>query len=109
MSQLSLSLLITAIGMGLVFAALIILALMMQALVALTSRPEKRSPSPVVPDAQPTDTASPLRKAAAIAVALALTEAASQSGFSTPTPEPGISAWQSVQRATYTQRQGKTR
>ncbi|MBN2555121.1 MAG: OadG family protein [Anaerolineales bacterium] len=109
MSQLTLALLITAIGMGLVFAALIILALMMQALVALTARPVKRSPVSAVPDPQPTESASLLHKAAAISVALALTEAASQGSFSTPTPEPGISAWQSVQRAAYTQRQGKMR
>jgi len=80
-----LSLQITLIGMGLVFAALILLWLLMMALTAMTAGRKKRTGQ---------DNATE-KQAAAIAVAIALAEQKQSTVSRFPTPPTALlSAWQ---------------
>ena len=91
------SLEITALGMGLVFGAIILLWLMMIMLTALTAEKESPAdeliPGSTEPDADPQ--AGFKAQAAALAVALALAEQGQSSArpLSTP-PTALVSAWQ---------------
>lgn len=92
MSDLLLALQITALGMGLVFAAIILLWGMMILLTSFTADKAPAADSPQVDSNDPTDS-KPL--AAALAVAIALAEQEQSSAH--PLPEPPtalVSAWQ---------------
>ena len=103
MDNLSLSLQITLIGMGLVFGAIILLWIMMAVLVRLTpDREEVAEPaaeeSPI--DAQrATSDRDRQRRAAIAAVAVAIAHEATPKIHEFPLPAtPIVSAWQAVQR-----------
>lgn len=92
MSELSTALQITAIGMGLVFSAIIILWLMMLLLTALTADRKLASDSAGVGSVQETEL---LARAAAIGVAMAIAELQLSSAHPLKDPPTAIvSAWQ---------------
>jgi Na+-transporting methylmalonyl-CoA/oxaloacetate decarboxylase gamma subunit len=99
MSNMLIALEITALGMGLVFATILLLWWMIHALTSVTA--EKDSPSrPEEPDSIVTDSASTIdgelkAQAAAVAVAIALAEqqASAAHPLSIP-PTAMVSAWQ---------------
>ena len=101
MDNLSLSLQITLIGMGLVFGAILLLWIMMAVLVRLTpDREEAAEPaaedSPIEPVATDQDRK---RRAAIAAVAVAVAHEATPKIHEFPLPAtPIVSAWQAVQR-----------
>lgn len=86
------SLQITALGMGLVFAAIILLWWMMSLLTAITA---DKAPASDAAEPAPVMDSDPKAQAAAVAVALALAE--QQTSRAHPLPEPPtaiVSAWQ---------------
>lgn len=103
MSNTLLALQITALGMGLVFAALILLWWMIHLLTALTAEKDNSSRHTAPVSGTP-HVALVLDKefkarAAAVAVAIALAELEASSAYSQPTPPATIvSAWQQVMR-----------
>jgi len=108
-SQLSTSLLITAIGMGLVFLSLLLLSFLMNILVAITTGRRKPQDGHAQPPPLSDGPDHALPRIAAIAVAMALEEEAQRS---TPLRMPGrdgISAWQQAHRATRHRKQGQPR
>jgi hypothetical protein len=104
MNNLLLSLEITALGMGLVFGAIMLLWLMMILLTALTGDKESASDSPRVDSADPrislTPSPSPLgrgelERVALLAVAMALAEQGQTSAHPLEQPPTTlVSAWQ---------------
>lgn len=100
----STALLITAIGMGLVFVSLILLWWLMEAMVFLFKDRSARLPAPAAPSdgaEQPSEGAQTLvelgkYKAAAAAVAFALAQP--QKLPALPEPEISTSGWQLAQR-----------
>ncbi len=111
MDPISLSLQITLIGMGLVFASLILLWGLMELLVRLT--PERQA----IEDSTGVERVAGLgeaefvqkQRAAVIAVALALSEQESgPHAFPLP-PTPFVSAWQAVMRTEMLKKRGKVR
>ncbi len=123
MDELSTSLWITALGMGLVFAAILVLWLMMVVLTALTADREPASqpdlqPAPVTlarfdklsaaPGPSPTE--REVIQAAAIAVAMALAEQETSVAHALPEPPTAIvSAWQLGMRTRLLAEKGNTR
>jgi sodium pump decarboxylase gamma subunit len=99
MNNMIIALEITALGMGLVFAALILLWWMMSLLTYITAEkgPASSPNTPVTDSAEPTFTANGeiKAKAAAVAVAIALAEQQATLAhlFSEP-PTALVSAWQ---------------
>lgn len=92
MSDLNLSLQITALGMGLVFGAILLLWLMMTLLAKFTAETEPASDSP---EAAPVSINSDLAQAAALAVAVALAEQEQSTAHALAEPPTAIvSAWQ---------------
>jgi Na+-transporting methylmalonyl-CoA/oxaloacetate decarboxylase gamma subunit len=92
MNDISLALQITAIGMGLVFAAIIVLWLMMILLTALTAETESASDSP---EADSVSSYELLAQAAALGVAMAIAEQQLSSAHPLADPPTAIvSAWQ---------------
>ncbi len=92
MTDLTLSLQITAIGMGLVFGAILILWLMMILLTALTADKEFASDSPETASVRETEI---LAQAAAVGVAMAIAEQQLSSAHPLNDPPTAIvSAWQ---------------
>lgn len=114
MTPLSLSLQITLIGMGLVFASLIVLWGLMEMMVRLTAEKAKTEPVPEVAPpppvaATPDDDHARRQQVAAIAVALAL--ASQDTGpheFPLP-PTAMVSAWQAVLRSDMLKKRGQVR
>ncbi len=110
MNPLSLSLQITLIGMGLVFASLIVLWGMMELLVRLTPEVQAAEDSAGEPAViLGADESARKQQAAAIAVALALAE--EESGpreFPLP-PTAMVSAWQAVMRTDMLKKRGQVR
>ena len=115
MTDLILSLQITALGMGLVFGAILLLWLMMVLLTKFTAEkesesdevPASRSASPV-PD--PVSVTGFKGQAAAIAVALALAEQGLSSAHPLPEPPTAIvSAWQLGMRTSQRSEKGNFR
>lgn len=91
------SLQITALGMGLVFAAIILLSLTMSLLTRFTAEKEDSSPDATdsisdSPEAAPVMEKEYKAQAAAIAVAMALAEQKPQTLYDPPTAL--VSAWQ---------------
>ncbi len=98
MDNLSLSLQITVIGMGLVFAAILLLWGMMAALVRLT--PDRAEAGSEAEPEAPAAEQERKRRAAAAAVAVALAQADTTLPHEFPEPPTAIvSAWQAVQRS----------
>ncbi len=92
MSDLTLSLQITALGMGLVFGAILLLWLMMVVLTALTADKE---PASDLAEADPTPQADSKLQVALLAVAMAMAEQESSSAHPLEQPPTAIvSAWQ---------------
>ncbi len=112
-TDLLLSLQITALGMGLVFGAILLLWLMMVLLTLITA--EKESPEDEVPasDSPTTDSASETGyklQAAAVAVAIALAEQELSSAHPLPDPPTAIvSAWQLGMRTRQSSEKGNFR
>lgn len=98
MSDLTLSLQITALGMGLVFGAILLLWLMMIVLTALTAEkeaPVEESPASTSAEVVSTPQADSKLQAALMAVALALAEQETTSARPlTEPPTAIVSAWQ---------------
>lgn len=97
-TNLLLSLQITALGMGLVFGAILLLWLMMVVLTALTTEkesPAEETPASDSPEVAPTLQADSKLQVALLAVAMALAEQSNSSA--NPLTEPPttiVSAWQ---------------
>ena len=112
-NDLILSLQITALGMGLVFGAILLLWLMMVILTLLTA--EKESPEDEVPasDSLVADSVSETGyklQAAAVAVAIALAEQELSSAHPLPEPPTAIvSAWQLGMRTSQRSEKGNFR
>ncbi len=107
-TTLTLALQITLVGMGLVFAAILLLWLLMSALVRLTAARRKVPAGPTEPGsaAQADDRAA---RAAAAAVAAALAaQGPAQPRFPLP-PTALVSAWQAVRRSAQLNRRGPVR
>lgn len=101
MDNLSLSLQITLIGMGLVFGAIVLLWIMMAVLVRLTpDREEAAEPAAEENPIEPALSDRALKQRAAIAaVAVAIAHEATPKIHEFPLPAtPIVSAWQAVQR-----------
>ncbi|HJS19643.1 MAG TPA: OadG family protein [Anaerolineales bacterium] len=91
MSNLTLALQITALGMGLVFAVIILIWWMMALLTSLTA--DKKSPPKALTSASPVEDEK--ARAAAIAVAIAMAEHQLSQTHPLPLPPTAIvSAWQ---------------
>jgi Na+-transporting methylmalonyl-CoA/oxaloacetate decarboxylase gamma subunit len=99
MDNLSLSLQIALIGMGLVFGAIILLWIMMAVLVRLTSdRAAAEEPAAAAAPIEPTAHQAKQRAAIA-AVAVAIAHEATPKVHELPLPPTSfVSAWQAVQR-----------
>lgn len=92
MSSLNLALQITAIGMGLVFGAILVLWLMMILLTALSADKDAASDSPKIDSVQEIQV---LAQAAAVGVAMAIAEQQISSAHPLNDPPTAIvSAWQ---------------
>jgi hypothetical protein len=117
-----LALQVTGLGMSLVFAAILLLWLLMAALVRLTAEPASAEPAAgaelaaIAPgdapaDAAPGDGRARRRKAAALAVAVALAQANGvrpAPAVSAP-PTANVSPWQAAMRANQLKQRGPTR
>ncbi len=117
LTNLLLALEITALGMGLVFAAIILLWLMMWALTAVPSRqPDENKPdmgAPLAQSSTPPDLTGDLdfkMRAAAVAVAVALAEQSQSTvrPLSQP-PTTIVSAWQLGMRTRQMYEKGEKR
>lgn len=112
MTNLSVSLQITLIGMGLVFAALIALWWLMEAIVRLggNNAPEveekEEAAAPLI--SANAEASARKRRAALAAVAVALSESTQHNAL--PLPEiPLVSAWQAVMRTNILHKRGNSR
>lgn len=106
-TDLQLSLQITALGMGLVFGAILLLWLMMVILTALTTDKDPASNS-TEPDSTPQ--ADPKLQVALLAVAMALAEQEASSAHPLEQPPTAIvSAWQLGMRTRQMSDKGKFR
>lgn len=103
--QLSIAFLITVVGMGLVFAALILLQVFMTLLVRFTA--EKGA----LPESMPEKDDDNLRQEVAlIAVSIALAEQETKTPKEFPLPPTAlVSAWQLARRANTLNKRGPTR
>lgn len=100
------SLIITAIGMGITFAAIVLLWWMMAGLTAIPDKPADESG----PEPAPTMESELKARAAAAAVALALAEQEISSARPLPTPPTAlVSAWQLGTRSRQMYEKGKRR
>lgn len=94
------ALLITAIGMGIVFGAILLLWGMMVILVRVAVDPKERVSEGDIEQIRREDKMNRLRQAAAIAVSLALAENSAGTPQEFPLPAtPLITAWQAVMRS----------
>lgn len=113
MNDLILSLQITALGMGLVFGAILLLWLMMVILTLLTAEKESPEEDESASDAPVVDSVSETGyklQAAAIAVAVALAEQELSSAHPLPEPPTAIvSAWQLGMRTSQRSEKGNFR
>ena len=108
MTDFLLSLQITALGMGLVFGAILLLWLMMILLTYFTA--DKEPASPPAPEPAPISETGFKAQAAAIAVALALAEQGLSSAHPLPDPPTAyVSAWQLGMRTSQRSEKGNFR
>lgn len=107
MSEFNLSLQITALGMGLVFGAILLLWLMMVVLTALTADKEPASDSA---EADSTPQADSKLQVALLAVAIAMAEQETSSAHPLEQPPTAIvSAWQLGMRTRQMSEKGRPR
>ncbi len=107
MSEFNLSLQITALGMGLVFGAILLLWLMMIVLTALTADKEPASDSA---EADSTPQADSKLQVALLAVAIAMAEQETSSAHPLEQPPTAIvSAWQLGMRTRQMSEKGRPR
>lgn len=110
MDSLLVSLQITVVGMGLVFAAILLLWGVMAALVRLTAAHEDAGTDYSAGLAQPSEIYERKRKAALAAVAVALAQQDGDRPQPFPLPPTAlVSAWQAVKRAEYLRKRGQVR
>jgi len=114
MNDITLSLQITAIGMGLVFGAILVLWLMMILLTALSADKKNASDSPkavsLTPNPSPNGRGETLAQAAAVGVAMAIAEQQLSSAHPLNDPPTAIiSAWQLGMRTRQMTQKGKHR
>jgi Na+-transporting methylmalonyl-CoA/oxaloacetate decarboxylase gamma subunit len=106
------ALLITAIGMALVFGAILLFWLVMSLLVRFTAEPEAPAPERRAAESAPPETPDLKRRAALAAVAAALAQktpaASGLHAFPVP-PTAGVSAWQAVMRSRQLKQRGPVR
>ena len=109
------SLLVTAIGMGLVFASILLLWGMMAALVKIAGQQSAKAVTQLTVASEEIDAPGVAlnrkRRAAAIAVSIALAQQADQNephDFPLP-PTPLVSAWQAVMRSKMLSKRGTPR
>ena len=110
------ALLVTAIGMGLVFASILLLWGMMAALVRIAGMQSKESAANSIAAGETTNVPGSSvidrkKRAAAIAVSIALAQQSDQNephDFPLP-PTPLVSAWQAVMRTKMLSKRGTTR
>ena len=112
LTNLSLAAQITLVGMGLVFAALILLWVVMGVLVRLAR--DRRAPAQAgeaePPPPEPAPRRELRRRAAAIAVAVALARQAEVQARAFPVAQPdAVTAWQAVTRARQLSQRGARR
>lgn len=108
MNNLILSLQITALGMGLVFGAILLLWLMMILLTLFTA--EKVPASLPAPEPAPVSEAGFKAQAAVLAVAIALAEQGQSAAHPLPEPPTAIvSAWQLGMRTSQRSQKGNFR
>jgi Na+-transporting methylmalonyl-CoA/oxaloacetate decarboxylase gamma subunit len=106
--NLTAALLIMAIGMGVVFASILLLWGVMAALVRLTADHAPAAP-PVEPEDTPADLESLRQQAAAAAVAVARQRAAGTIGAQALPPTASVSPWQAVMRGRQLRQRGPVR
>ncbi len=110
MSDILLSLLVTAIGMGLVFLSILLLWGMMAALLRLAperEQPEEPAEATTLPAEANIPRANNARLAAAVAVAVALGKQADTAPHEFPLPQTAmVSAWQAVMRSEMLRKRG---
>ena len=104
MQPITVSLIITVVGMGLVFAAIILLWGLMELIVRFTAKAEsmeeaKKSSAEVVETKAVASDMGRKQKAAAVAVAIAA--ALHQKGYPVSTSSAEMTAWQSTALATH--------
>lgn len=108
--QLLLSLLITLIGMGLVFGAIILLWMLLGLLVKLTGKSISSQNNADTPGRNAKETLLKKRAAvAAVAVALALRETKDEPHEFPLPPTAIVSAWQAVLRSNILNKRGQSR
>ena len=107
MSDFTLSLQITALGMGLVFGAILLLWLMMVILTSLTADKEQASPPTEVDSSTQADSKL---QVALLAVAIAMAEQETSTAHPLPIPPTAIvSAWQLGMRTSQRSEKGNFR
>ena len=107
MNDLTLSLQITALGMGLVFGAILLLWLMMVILTALTA---DKSPASPPTEVDPSTQADSKLQVALLAVAIAMAEQEASTAHPLPIPPTAIvSAWQLGMRTSQRSEKGNFR
>jgi Na+-transporting methylmalonyl-CoA/oxaloacetate decarboxylase gamma subunit len=110
MTDLTLSLQITALGMGLVFGAIILLWLMMVLLTFFTAEKAPKPEASIPPSADSVSNTGYKLQAAAIAVAIALAEQGQSTAHPLPEPPTAIvSAWQLGMRTSQRAQKGNFR
>ena len=110
MNNLLLSLQITALGMGLVFGAIILLWLMMILLTTFTADKQTQLEESAPPQADPVTQTGFKAQAAALAVAIALAEQGQSAAHPLPEPPTAIvSAWQLGMRTSQRAQKGNFR
>lgn len=105
------ALLVTAIGMGLVFTSIILLWGMMAALVSIAGKRLEEIPNTSIATTEAIKITDVRKRAAAIAVGIALAQLADQNephDFPLP-PTALVSAWQAVMRTKMHSKRGSTR
>ena len=106
MSNLLLSLQITAVGMGLVFSAVVLWGMM----ALLTALIWDKEPASIAPEPAPVIESGLKAQAAAVAVAIALAEQETSTAHPLPLPPTSIvSAWQLGMRTRQMYQKGKLR
>lgn len=104
----TIALLLTVLGMGLVFGAILLLWGLMACLVALTApRPAARPAAPA--EASSDEAAAAQAAAAAVAAALAAAEAERRRHVYARPPTASVSPWQAAQRAAQLRMRGPVR
>jgi Na+-transporting methylmalonyl-CoA/oxaloacetate decarboxylase gamma subunit len=110
MTDLTLSLQITALGMGLVFGAIILLWLMMIVLTVFTADKQTQPEESTAPQVDPATQTGFKAQAAALAVTIALAEQGQSAAHPLPEPPTAIvSAWQLGMRTSQHAQKGNFR